>query len=112
MATTQGTTTAASSGNGYGTPSRTHRPSAASPAHVMRSHGLRQIRVGAVWFTIGLLITVVTFAHPIGGFFVAAYGPMIFGAVTVVRGLVTVGRSAKRGTRPAPDRADSAASRG
>ena len=90
MATTHVSATTAESGNGYGTPGTAHQRSAA-----MRSHGLRQIRLGIVLFAIGLVITVVTFQHPIGGVFVAAYGPMVAGAVSVVRGIVTVSRSVK-----------------
>jgi hypothetical protein len=41
------------------------------------------------------VITVVTFQHRVGGVFVAAYGPMIFGLVFVVRGIATVSRSVK-----------------
>jgi hypothetical protein len=92
MATTQPSTTTAASGTGYGTPRTAQQPSAAA----LRRHGLRQIRTGAIWFTVGLVITVVTFQHPIGGIFVAAYGPMVFGALTVVRGLATLSRSARR----------------
>jgi hypothetical protein len=92
MATTQASATVAASGNGYGTPRTAHQPAAA-----MRSRGLRQIRLGGIWFTIGLVITVVTFQHPIGGVFIAAYGPMVFGMVSVVRGIVTVSRSVKLG---------------
>jgi hypothetical protein len=87
MATTQASTTTAEPGAGYGTP----RTAAAA----LRRHGLRQVRLGAVWFAIGLVITVVTFQHPVGGVFVAAYGPMIFGVVSVVRGIATVSRSAR-----------------
>jgi hypothetical protein len=91
MATTQASTTTAAPGNGYGAPGTAHHRSAAAT----RSQGLRQIRVGIVLFTIGLVITVVTFQHPIGGVFIAAYGPMAVGVVSVVRGIVTVSRSAK-----------------
>jgi hypothetical protein len=90
MATTQSTTTAAS-GNGYGTPGTANR----RPAAALRSHGLRQIRLGIIWFAIGLVITVVTFQHPVGGVFVAAWGPMAFGLLSVVRGIVTLSRSVK-----------------
>jgi hypothetical protein len=90
MATTQASTTTAGSGNGYGTAGTAPNRSAA-----MRSHGLRQIRLGIVWFAIGLVITVVTFKHPIGGVFIAAYGPMVVGVVSVFRGIVTVSRSVK-----------------
>ncbi|HTX26634.1 MAG TPA: hypothetical protein VME19_06420 [Streptosporangiaceae bacterium] len=90
MATTQTSTTTPASGNGYGTPGTAHRPAAA-----LRNLGLRQIRLGIVWFAIGLVITVVTFKHPVGGVFIAAYGPMAFGVVSVVRGIVTLSRSVK-----------------
>ncbi len=98
MATTQATnpTTAvfdtAASGTSYATPRTAQRALAAA---VLRGHGLRQIRVGAVSFIIGLVITVVTFQHPVGGVFVAAYGPMIFGAISMARGIATVSRSLK-----------------
>jgi hypothetical protein len=48
MAATQASTAAAASGNGYGTPRTAHQPAAA-----MRNRGLRQIRLGGIWFTIG-----------------------------------------------------------
>jgi hypothetical protein len=96
MATTQANPTTAvfdtaASANSYATPRTAQRALAAA----LRRHGLRQIRVGAVSFIIGLVITVVTFQHPVGGIFVAAYGPMIFGAISMVRGIATVSRSLK-----------------
>jgi hypothetical protein len=94
MATTQSSTTTAASGNG--TSGTAHRQSAAA----MRSHGLRQIQLGLLWFAIGLVITVVSFQHPIGGVFVAAYGPMVVGVISVIRGIVTISRS----VRPRPER--------
>jgi hypothetical protein len=93
MATTHSNPSMTATGNAYGTAGN-HAP-AASQAAVLRRSGMRQIKVGAVWFVLGLVITVVTFQHPVGGFFIAAYGPIIFGAISVVRGLVTLARSAK-----------------
>jgi hypothetical protein len=91
MATTQSNPVMDATANGYAAPGA----AGTSAAALVRRHGLRQIRAGVVWFAIGLVITVVTFQHPIGGIFVAAYGPMIFGVISVIRGIATVAKSTK-----------------
>jgi hypothetical protein len=96
MATTHGNNPSmTATRNAFGSAGSANRASAASQAALLRKRAMQQIKVGAVWFVLGLVITVITFQHPIGGFFIAAYGPIIFGAISVVRGLVTLAKSAK-----------------
>lgn len=64
-----------------------------SRAALVRRHGIRQITVGAAFFAIGLVITVATFQHPVGGVFIAAYGPIVFGLLSMFRGVVNVVKS-------------------
>jgi hypothetical protein len=70
-----------------------------SRAALVRKHGIRQITVGAALFAIGLVITVVTFQHPVGGVFVAAYGPIVFGLLSVARGIANVAKSVTLGRK-------------
>ena len=60
------------------------------PAAV-RAGALAQMGTGVVLFVIGLLITIGTYAAAssggTGGFYLVSWGPMVFGAVRVVRGL-------------------------
>lgn len=72
-----------------------HPAGATNHAALLRRCGMQQVMVGAVAFVIGLMITVVTFQHPVGGVFVVPTGVMVVGAISVVRGLVTVARSMK-----------------
>jgi hypothetical protein len=95
MATTHSNPSMTATGNAFGTAGSANRTPAASQAALLRRRGMQQIKVGAVWFILGLVITVVTIQHPIGGFFIAAYGPIIFGALSVVRGVVALAKSAK-----------------
>lgn len=60
------------------------------PAAV-RSGALAQMGSGAVLFVAGLVITVGTYAMAssggTGGFYLISWGPMLFGAIRVLRGL-------------------------
>ena len=71
-----------------------------SRAALVRKHGIRQITVGAAMFAIGLVVTVVTFQHPVGGVFVAAYGPIIVGVISMARGVANVAKSMTLGRKP------------
>jgi len=82
-----------------GTASRTAGMPGISRAALVRKHGIRQIAVGAALFAIGLLITVLTFQHPVGGVFVAAYGPIVFGLLSMARGIANVARSVTLGRK-------------
>jgi protein-S-isoprenylcysteine O-methyltransferase Ste14 len=74
-----------------------HPAGATSRAALLRRLGMQQAMAGAIAFVIGLVITVVTFQHPVGGIFFVPTGVMVVGAIYVVRGLVTVAKSMKRG---------------
>jgi len=57
----------------------------------VRAGALAQMGTGVVLFAIGLVITVGTYAMASsggsGGFYLISWGPMVFGAVRIVRGL-------------------------
>jgi hypothetical protein len=71
--------------------------SATNRAAILRRCGMQQIMLGVIAFVISLVITVATYQHPIGGEFVVWWGGMLFGVITVVRGLVNLAKSMKRG---------------
>jgi len=56
-----------------------------------RSQASRQIVTGAIFLGVGLILTVATFgaaaSSPSGGTYILAYGPMIYGAITLFRGV-------------------------
>lgn len=58
----------------------------------VRSGAISQIGTGLLLFAIGLVITVGTLAAAhggaTGGFFIVSWGPMVFGAIRVLRGLL------------------------
>jgi hypothetical protein len=89
MASPHSNPTMTATGNANGTA----RTPGVSRAALVRKHGIRQIAAGAASFAIGLLITFVTFQHPIGGVFIAAYGPLIFGLISMARGAANVAKS-------------------
>jgi hypothetical protein len=64
-----------------------------------RRRATRAIGVGAALFVVGLLITVLTYSHASGsggGVYVVAWGPMLFGVVRMVIGLVLLAKSGRR----------------
>src|SRR4051794_15771950 len=60
-----------------------------------RRRATRTIGIGAVFFVIGLLITVLTYSHASGsgGVYIVAWGPMLFGGIRVIIGLVLLAKS-------------------
>ena len=84
-------------GPGFAMPSTPYFQSGRSLAGVARNRGIRQIAIGAAIFAVGLVITIVTYASAsssaTGGTYFVAYGPMIVGAITVIRGLIALARS-------------------
>jgi hypothetical protein len=68
-------------------------------AAMARRRGVRQVITGSVLFAIGLLITVLTRGHAEssagGGTYIVAWGPMIFGIIAVVRGLLALSRASR-----------------
>ena len=91
MTTTQNNQTTAPADTAH------HPAGATNQAALLRRRGMQQIKVGAIAFVIGLLITVVTLQHPIGGVSVVYWGAMLYGAIFVVRGIVIMAKSMKRG---------------
>ena len=68
-------------------------PSAPSAARAeQRSHAMNQIGIGAAFLVIGLIITAVTYgsASQGGGTYVVMYGPIIFGAIRMIRGFASL----------------------
>jgi predicted phage tail protein len=68
-------------------------------ANVARSRGIRQIVIGAVIFVIGLIITIATYSaassSTTGGTYFVAYGPMIIGVISMIRGGIAVAQAQK-----------------
>jgi hypothetical protein len=58
---------------------------------------VRLILTGSVLFVVGLLITIVTLGHAEssagGGTYFVAWGPMVFGAIAIIRGILTMSRA-------------------
>ena len=76
------------------------QPAAASNmANIARSRGIRQIVIGAVLFLIGLIVTVATYSSAsssrTGGTYFIAYGPMIIGVISIIRGAIAVAQAGK-----------------
>lgn len=84
-------------GPGFAMPSQPYFQSGRSLAGVARKRGMTQIMIGVAIFAVGLVITIATYANAsnssTGGTYFVAYGPMIVGAITVVRGLIALARS-------------------
>ena len=72
-----------------GLPSTTDQYMVDMAASERRSRKSRDIAIGAVLLTLGLLVTAGTYgsASESGGTYVIAYGPMIFGVIRLIRGL-------------------------
>ncbi|GAA4606956.1 hypothetical protein GCM10023195_25840 [Actinoallomurus liliacearum] len=61
-----------------------------------RRRATRAIGIGAAFFVIGLLITVLTYSHASGsggGVYVVAWGPMLFGGIRMIIGLVLLAKA-------------------
>src|SRR5215469_6771904 len=88
-------------GPGYGMPNMGYQQQGMPLAVVARKRGMRQVIIGASIFAVGLVITITTYSHAAtsstGGTYFVAYGPMILGAITIVRGIVAVMRSNRLG---------------
>lgn len=56
-----------------------------------RARGTSQLVVGGVLLVLGIIITAVTYGNastsPTGGTYIIAYGPIIFGVISIIRGL-------------------------
>jgi hypothetical protein len=68
-------------------------------ANIARNRGIRQIVIGAIIFVVGLIITIATYSAAsssrTGGTYFVAYGPMIIGVVSIVRGLIAVSQASR-----------------
>jgi hypothetical protein len=68
-------------------------------ANVARRRGMRQVIYGSILFAVGLLITIFTLGHAEsstgGGTYIVAWGPMIFGILAVIRGLLAMSRAGR-----------------
>jgi hypothetical protein len=66
-------------------------------AAVARKRGMRQVITGSVLFVIGLVITIATYSSasssPTGGTYFVAWGPMIFGIIAIIRGVLAMTRA-------------------
>ncbi|WP_436528951.1 hypothetical protein [Actinoplanes sp. HUAS TT8] len=56
------------------------------------ARGKKDITVGAIWFVVGGLITVVTMASD-ASVYIVAWGPMLYGAYRVIKGILAVRRA-------------------
>src|SRR5215471_12921830 len=64
------------------------------------------VKYGMIWFGIGVVITIATYAFAVGrggGIYLVSYGPMAVGAYCMVRGGIDVARE-RRAARPAAGR--------
>jgi uncharacterized membrane protein len=57
------------------------------------SGGGGTIAIGVILLIVGIVITVVTHDHASkqGGTYVVAYGPIVYGVITIIRGLAKLG---------------------
>jgi hypothetical protein len=58
-----------------------------------RARGRSQIGVGVLLLAVGVVITAVTYGSastPSGGTYIIAYGPIVFGVIRIVRGVLTM----------------------
>jgi hypothetical protein len=91
-------------GQAYGQPGQPGMPAwpgAAAPgnaamASVIRRRGLTRVMIGVGLIVLGIVVTAVTFSSAqAGGSYIVAYGPIIVGIVSVVRGLTTMSRAGR-----------------
>jgi len=77
-------------------PSATDAPAVSNVA-AARKRALRRMAIGLVFFIAGLAITAATYSHaassPSGGTYIVAWGPMVFGVLSIVRGMVALRRA-------------------
>jgi hypothetical protein len=87
------------SGPGFAMPNAPIHQPVNSLASVVRKRALRQVVVGAVIFVVGLVITIATYgsasSSSSGGTYIVAWGPMIGGLITMIRGFVAMARASK-----------------
>ena len=74
------------------TPTSDAEQQAIAHAHdARRAHANRQLLTGAIVFAIGLVVTLVTYSSASsgrgGGTYIVAWGPMVFGALRMFRGI-------------------------
>lgn len=71
----------------------------AGMASMARRRGVRRVITGSAFLVIGLLVTVFTLSHAEsssgGGTYIVAWGPMVFGIVTIIRGLLAMSRAGR-----------------
>jgi hypothetical protein len=64
-----------------------------------RRPGLSRVITGSVVFAIGLVITIFTYSNAssssTGGTYFVAWGPMLFGLIAIIRGLLTMRRAGR-----------------
>jgi hypothetical protein len=65
----------------------------------VRRPGLSRVITGSVVFAIGLVITIFTYSNAsssaTGGTYFVAWGPMVFGLIAIIRGLLTMRRAGR-----------------
>lgn len=90
-----GTTTVCDCGWSFvdGTMNAPRRLSGRDKDEQRRARGTSQLAVGGVLLVLGIIITAVTYgnasASPTGGTYIIASGPIIFGAISIIRGLAS-----------------------
>ena len=63
---------------------------------LLESRGKRLVGFGIVSFALGLVVTIVTYSaanNAGGGVYIVAWGPMLYGVVSVVRGAMLISKS-------------------
>ncbi|MFI1968540.1 hypothetical protein [Streptomyces cinnamoneus] len=79
-----------------------------TPAHltadqqrvVQRRQAQRHIFFGAAWILLGVFFSLYTYLRSEGGFYVIWYGPAIWGAIEIARGVFALRKCPEEGGRP------------
>ncbi len=68
----------------------------AEQRRLLERRGKRLVGFGIAWFALGLVVTIVTYSaanNAGGGVYIVAWGPMLYGVVSVVRGAMLISKS-------------------
>lgn len=83
------------SGYGNSTDQAPYNTVSGEQRRLQESRGKRLIGFGIAWFALGLIITIVTYsaASSGGGIYIVAWGPMLYGIISLVRGAMLISRA-------------------
>jgi len=83
---------------GYETPTDQahYNTVSAEQRRLWESRGKRQIGFDVAWFALGLIVTIATYSAASGaggGIYIVAWGPMLYGVISLVRGIMLLNKS-------------------